>query len=56
MYASCRCGAGRSFDTKIVKLGWCIYFGHVRWVSSNMGHVGPIEGPFCGTGDLLKEL
>ncbi len=26
-----------------------IYFGHVRWVSSKMGHVGPKEGPFCGT-------
>ncbi len=25
------------------------YFGHVRWVSSKMGHVGPIEAPFCGT-------
>ncbi len=25
------------------------YFGRVRWVSSKMGHVGPIKGPFCGT-------
>ncbi len=25
------------------------YFGHVRWVSSKMGQVGTIEGPFCGT-------
>ncbi len=24
MYASCRCGTGRSFDAKIVKLGWYI--------------------------------
>ncbi len=24
MYASCRCGTGRSFDVKIVKLGWYI--------------------------------
>ncbi len=46
--ASCQCGTGRSFDAKIVKLG-CIYFGHVRWVSLKMGHVGPIVGPFCGT-------
>ncbi len=49
MDASCRCGTGRSFDAKIVKLGWYIYFGCVRWVSSKMEHVGPIEGPFCGT-------
>ncbi len=26
-----------------------IYFGRVRWVSSKMGHVAPIEGPICGT-------
>ncbi len=45
MYASYRCVTGRSFDAKIVKLGW-----HVRWVSSKMGHVAPTEGPFCGTG------
>ncbi len=24
MYASCRCSIGRSFDAKIVKLGWYI--------------------------------
>ncbi len=45
---SCLRGTGCSFDAKIVKLG-CIYFVHVRWVSSKMGHVGPIKGPFCGT-------
>ncbi len=46
--ASCRCGTGCSFDVKTVKLGWYILW-HVRWVSSKMEYVGPIEGPFCGT-------
>ncbi len=26
MYASCRYGTGRSFDAKIVKLGWYIFW------------------------------
>ncbi len=26
MYASCRCGTERSFDAKIVKLGWYIFW------------------------------
>ncbi len=47
MHASCRCGTGRSFDAKIVKLGWYILW--PRWVNSKMGHFGPIKGPFCGT-------
>ncbi len=47
MYASCRCSTGHCFDAKIVKFGW-IHFGRVRWVSSKIGHFGPIEGPFCG--------
>ncbi len=46
--ASRRCGTECSFDAKMSNLNG-IYFGHVRWVSSKIVHVGPIEGPFCGT-------
>ncbi len=33
-----------------------LHCGRVRWVSSKMGHVGPIEGPFCGTVTFGKNL
>ncbi len=48
MYASCRCGTGRSFDVKIIKFGWYILW-PCKMGSSKMVHVGPVEGPFCGT-------
>ncbi len=32
-----------------------IYFSHIRWVSSKMGHEA-IEGPFCGTVTFSKNL
>ncbi len=28
MHASCQCGTGRSFDAKIVKLGWYILWAY----------------------------
>ncbi len=48
MYASCLCGTGHSFDVKLSNFDG-IYFSHVRWASSKMVHVGPIESSFCGT-------
>ncbi len=54
MYASCRCGTGRSFDVKIIKLGW-----YILWQCE----MGKFEDGTCWTNrrsilwdnDFLKE-
>ncbi len=54
MYAYCRCDTGRSFDAKIVKLGWFILL---------LCKVGEVEDGTCWTNrrsilwdsDFLKE-